>query len=199
MSVQKTVETRVGMPMEEFVRLYEQEGPFELVNGERISIVPHVVEHSEITKGVYGALFAFEQAERTVIAYFETPFVLADTPDWVTGSRVPDVMVYRAERIAAYKAQTPDWKKKPYVLVPDLCIEVISPNDIYLDVDEKVDLYLADGVRLIWVFNPRKRNVKTYKLGSNEFMRLSENEILDGGEILPGFKLLVKDIFPKDE
>jgi len=199
MSVQKTVKTRIGMPIEEFIRAFDQ-SPFELIEGERIAIVPSVAEHGETLKILYSALLGYEATHQTVVVLSELPFVLLDTPeDWVKGSRVPDAMVYEAGRMAAYKAQTPDWRKKPYILVPDLCIEVISPNDIYLDVDEKVDLYLADGVRLIWVFNPRKRNVKAYKLGSNEITRLTEDEILDGGEILPGFKLPVKDIFPKDE
>lgn len=65
-------------------------------------------------------------------------------------------------RIQAYKAADPDWRKKPFVIVPDLGIEVISPGDSYIDVDEKVERYLSEGVKLVWVMNPRNRSVTVY-------------------------------------
>jgi Uma2 family endonuclease len=189
-----SIQIRIGMPMDDFIRQYD-EAPFELVNGERIAIVPNVAEHGETLKCIYVALLGYEQAYKTVDMYSEMPFVLTDTPDWVKGSRTPDAMVYQASRMAEYKAQTPDWKKKPFVLVPDLCIEVISPNDIYLDVDEKVEAYLLDGVRLVWVFNPRKTSVTVYGPGLDDIKRLRADGILDGGDVLPGFTLPVKAVF----
>ena len=189
-----SIQIRVGMPMDDFIRQYD-EAPFELVNGERIAIVPNVVEHGVTLKRIYVALLGYEQANKNVEVYSEMPFVLTDTPDWVKGSRTPDVMVYEAARMAEYTMHTPDWKKKPFVLVPDLCIEVISPNDIYLDVDEKVEAYLLDGVRLVWVFNPRKTGVNIYGPGIDQFKRLRPDGILDGGDVLPGFTLPVKDVF----
>ena len=187
--------TSVGMPLTEFMRLFEQEGPFELVNGERIAIMPGVAEHSEIIKLIYDLILGYGHAHKNIIVYSETPFVLSDTPDWVKGSRTPDVMVYEASRLAAYKAQTPDWKKTPFVLVPDLCIEVISPTDIYLDVDEKVEAYLLDGVRLVWVFNPRTTTITVYGPGLDDIKRLRADGTLDGGDVLAGFTLPVKDVF----
>ena len=44
-----------------------------------------------------------------------------------------------------------DWQFKPFVIVPDLCVEIVSANDNYQDVDAKVDRYLSDGVKLVWV------------------------------------------------
>lgn len=190
------LQIRIGMPMEEFIRLYDA-APFELLEGERMPLVPTVAGHGEALKSVYGALFDYERTSKRVVVYSELPFVLTDTPDWVTGARVPDVMVYAVERMAAYKAKTSDWQKKPFVLVPDLCVEVISPNDSYLDVEEKVDRYFEDGVRLVWVVNPRKNIVSVYSPGSSQITRLSENDTLDGGDVLPGFMLPVRDIFPK--
>jgi Uma2 family endonuclease len=185
---------RVGMPMDEFIRQYD-EAPFELNDGERIPLMPGVAEHSEIIKLVYGLILAYEQIRSTIVVYAESPFALTDTPDWVTGSRTPDLMVYEASRMADYKARTPDWKKKPFVLVPDVCIEVISPNDNYLDVDEKVEGYLLDGVRQAWVFNPRRTSIAIHGPGIDQFKRLRADDTLDGGEILPGFSIKVADIF----
>jgi Uma2 family endonuclease len=189
-----SIQIRVGMPMDEFIRQYD-EAPFELVNRERIPLLPQVAEHGEIVKQIYVALLAYEQSHKIVIMYSEAPFVLVDTPDWVKGSRTPAVMVYEASRMAEYKAQTPDWKTRPFVLVPDLCIEVISPNDNYIDVEEKVEGYLIDGVRLVWVFNPRKTTITVYGPGLDDIKRFRADSTLDGGDVLPGFALLVKSVF----
>src|SRR3970040_944163 len=125
-----------------------------------------IAEHSEIIKLIYQLLLAYERERQNIVTYCETAYVLMYTPDWVAGARVPDVMVYAAPRMDSYKSQDVDWRKKPFILVPDLCVEVISPNDIYTDVDEKVDRYLADGVRLIWVVNPRTGSVQVHQTNS---------------------------------
>lgn len=189
-----SVQARIGMSMEDFVRLYDDE-PFELINGERVRLMPTVAGHGETLKCLYLALTAFEQAYSTVVVYSELPFVLSDTPDWVEGSRVPDVMVFTAERMRAYKTTTSFWEGKPFILVPDLCAEVISPNDSYLDVDEKVERYLSDGVRRVWVINPRHKNVAVHTPSSKQVMKLDENDVLEDHELLPGFTLAVNKLF----
>lgn len=197
MSVQEPVSTTLGIPFAEFIRLFEQEGPFEFVDGERIPVLPGVAEHSEIIKLVYQSLLAYEQQTRLIVTYAETAYVLVHTPNWVTGARIPDVMVYAASRIADYKAKDVDWRKKPFVLVPDLAVEVVSPHDIYTDVDEKVDRYLSDGVRLVWVMNPRTASVRVHSASTIHSTRLTEEHILDGGEVLPDFQLPIKEIFAR--
>lgn len=189
------VSTEIGMSLEDFIRAYDQEGAFELVDGERINIVPTVSEHSELIKLLYDFLRDRERIDGNVRVYVETPYVLVYSSNWVKGARVPDIMVYRADRLAAYKQQDSEWNKKPFVLVPDLCIEVISQNDIYTDVDEKVLRYLEDGVALIWLLNPRTKNVLVYQQGSGGSVRLTEADTLDGGSIVSGFSISVKDIF----
>jgi Uma2 family endonuclease len=185
------------MSMDEFVRLYDQEGPFELIDGERIALVPGVAEHTELIKLLYKLLLVYEQEHNNISVYSEAPYVLVYSPDWVTGARIPDVMAYDAGRMVDYKAQTPDWGKKPYVLVPDLCIEVISPNDIYSEVDAKVERYLADGVRLVWVFNPRTSSIRVHNINSIQSVRLTQEHTLDGGDILPDFILPLREVFPE--
>lgn len=108
---------------------------------------------------------------------------------------MPDIMVYEATRIQAYKAADPDWRKKPFVIVPDLGIEVISPGDSYIDVDEKVERYLSEGVKLVWVMNPRNRSVTVYAADGDSFLRLTGDKILSGGDVIANFSLRVSDIF----
>ena len=45
-------------------------------------------------------------------------------------------------------------------VAPDLAVEVISPNELYSEVEEKIDEYLAAGVRLVWVVDPPHRSVR---------------------------------------
>lgn len=184
--------TRVGMPMEDFIRQYEA-APFELVDGERIPLMPPVAEHGEVIRILQEALILYKQSHQNYVIYAEMPVVMEDTPNWVKGSRVPDLMIFDKTRFDEYKARTPDWKSKPFVLVPDLCVEVVSANDMYADVDAKVAGYLRDGVRLVWVFNPREKAVITHT--PQRITRLTEADSLDGGDILPGFSLPLHTLF----
>ncbi|MEP7290369.1 MAG: Uma2 family endonuclease [Chloroflexota bacterium] len=187
-----SVLTRVGMPLDEFIRSYD-EAPFELIDGERILLVPPVAEHGEVIRLLVIALALYGQVNPNFIFYTEMPFVLEALPNWVKGSRVPDLMIYDRARLQVYQAEHPDWKSKPFILVPDLCVEVISASDSYIDVDAKVERYLEDGVRLIWVFNPRLSTITAHAPGS--ITRLTESEALDGGEVLPGFSISVGTLF----
>ena len=158
-----SVQERVGMPLDEFIRSYD-EAPFELNDGERILLVPPVAEHGEVIAILLEALILYRQTYGHFIYYTEMPFVLESLPNWVKGSRVPD-----------------------------LCVEVISANDSYIDVDAKVERYLADGVRVVWVFNPRQKSIAIHTPDS--IRRLSEDDALDGGEVLPSFSVPVGTLF----
>jgi len=80
-------------------------------------------------------------------------------------------------------------------MVPDLAVEVISPGDSYSEVDEKVERYLNDGVRMVLVVDPQRRKVVVHVPNSNRPTHLTENDILSGGDVLPGFEVKVADIF----
>lgn len=187
-----SVQERVRMPLDEFIRSYD-EAPFELIDGERILLPSPVAEHGEVIALLLEALILYRQTYRNFIYYTELPFILEAIPNWVKGSRVPDLMIFDRARFQAYQAETPDWKAKPFIIVPDLCVEVISANDSYVDVDAKVERYLNDGVRLVWVFNPRLKSITVH--GQGRIIRLSENDTLDGGEVLPGFSVSVGALF----
>lgn len=82
-------------------------------------------------------------------------------------------------------------------IAPDLAIEVISPNESYYTVDQKVHLYQDAGVRLIWVVNPDNRTIKVYAAERDYPIELNDADPLDGGDVLPGFTCAVRDIFPE--
>jgi len=77
---------------------------------------------------------------------------------------------------------------------PDLAIEVVSPGDTVNEVDEKVQDWLGTGVRLVWIVNPEPRTVTVYATGQPPRI-LSETEQIDGGDVIPGFRLPIHEIF----
>lgn len=195
-----TPAVQIGMSLEEYNRLYDKEGPFELIEGERIPKMPQIAGHGEVEDILRDSINYYAVSRNLGRAFNEQTFVLSYTSGWVTGSRIPDVMYYTAERLATYKEANPDWKTKPYILIPDLVVEVVSPNDDLGELDEKVNLYLTDGVRLVWVMNPNKENVSIYTLISlqpftKQQTTLKVGDTLTGGEIIPGFEIPVATLF----
>jgi Uma2 family endonuclease len=186
-----------GLTMDEFIRLYEEEGPFELIDGERIVMSPPKFGHSYTANHLLRALMNFILPRHLGEAFLETPFVLTspDDPNWVKGSRVPDVMFIRAERLAAYKQANPNWKEQPLALVPDLVVEIVSPTDRYTDINKKIEQYLEDGVPLAWVLDPQRRAVAVHEAGKAQATKFMVGQTLTGGEVIPGFEIAVSSIF----
>jgi Uma2 family endonuclease len=183
---------RVGMSMEDFIRQFEA-APFELIDGEMITLLPNLPRHNIIAMPLIKSLKSLATAASIVVLY-EIPVVLSDSSDWVEGSRVPDIMVYDKARFEAYTAANPDWLDIPLLLVPDLCIEIVSKNDTMTDMMSKVEHYLADGVRAVWVFEPKTRTVTLRTAGSQQALILRAADTLDGGDIVRGFSVVVGDV-----
>jgi Uma2 family endonuclease len=78
--------------------------------------------------------------------------------------------------------------------VPVLAVEILSPNDVIDDVNEKIDTYLEAGVALIWVIDPRRRTVEIFRQGAEpELVNVLQE--LSGEPHLPGFRVPVAEIF----
>ncbi len=142
-----------GMSLAEFIRRYDADGPFEIIDGEIIEMSPHSFGHTVIAKRIYHALFQFEERGYGE-AYLENVFILTDQANWRRGSRIPNVMFVLAETLEGYEQGIADWNDKPMVRAPDLAVEVISATDSYSAMMNKVSAYLQDGVALVWVVDP---------------------------------------------
>jgi len=79
-------------------------------------------------------------------------------------------------------------------IIPHLVFEIVSPWDRMSEVRDKVARYLAAGVEQVWVVEPRRRGVIVFSRDGSERL-LTEGDVLDGGEVVPGFRLAVADIF----
>lgn len=191
-----TIATRIGMPLEAFIREHEAQ-PFELINGERRAKLPTITGHNDVADRACTELKVQAEARDIGIARMEATYVLPDNydSDWVKGSRTPDVLFIRIERLKVYREEHPDWRKKPYLIVPDLVVEVVSPNDKVTELDEKIEAYLADGVRLIWVLKPQSRTAIVYAPDVEQPRFLAGDAMLEGGEVVPGFKIALAKLF----
>lgn len=83
-------------------------------------------------------------------------------------------------------------------LAPDFVIELVSPSDLknqrYEDLQEKMQEYLDNGVRLGWLIEPLAKTVEVYRIGQQVEI-LNNPQTLSGEDILPGFVLDLSEIF----
>ena len=160
----------------------------ELVEGELTTMTPSGSEHSAITATLARLVDTFVSNRKLGRVFgAEGGFKIASDPDTV---RAPDLAFVRQERIPASGIPTGFWPG-----APDLAAEVVSPGDTYEEVEEKVAMWLRAGTLLVWVINPRRRTIAVH--ASTERVRvLSEADDLLGGEVLPGFRCGVRELFP---
>ncbi len=111
-------------------------------------------------------------------------------PDDPRRVRRPNVSFIKKDRLSLAQAE----EEGHVPLVPDLAVEVISPNDLYYEVDVKVNEWLQAGVRLLWVVNPRTHQVRIYRANGSEALVRAEDQF-SGEEVVPGFQCRVNDLF----
>lgn len=159
---------------------------YELVRGELRKIAP-----AGFYPGVSGSRIA-----RTLIPHVsanglgEVPlpspgYILERNHDHV---REPDVSFIRQERIDEV-----GYTRRFFPGAPDLVVEIISPSSRLTEVADKVADWLSAGTSMVVVVNPRNRTVQVHTAGN--MMTLTEADTLDGGDVLPGWRMPVADIF----
>lgn len=104
--------------------------------------------------------------------------------------RKPDVVFVTLDRLP--NAEIPDGD---LFIAPDLVVEVLSPGNTGMEVDDKLDEYLAAGVALVWIVNPDRRTIRAYRQdGTTRSFRAGD--VIESEPALPGFRLVVGDVFP---
>jgi Uma2 family endonuclease len=104
--------------------------------------------------------------------------------------RIPDVSFTSWDRMPGRRRPT---KPIPH-LAPDLAVEVLSESNTPGEMARKRQEYFTAGVSLVWEADPANRTVAVYTTPT-QFTVLDENDTLDGGAVLPGFTLPVRDWF----
>jgi len=105
-------------------------------------------------------------------------------------NRRPDVaFVSYARWTTSIVAREPAWD-----VVPDLAIEIISPTNLAEEIDRKITDYSQSEVCLVWVFYPDSGRVYVYQSPTHVSI-LERTNTLDGGEVLPGFRLPIAGLY----
>jgi Uma2 family endonuclease len=78
--------------------------------------------------------------------------------------------------------------------IPDLAVEIVSPTNLAEEIDGKVTDYFQAHVRQVWVVYPDSGRVYVY-LSPTQVTVLERTDTLDGGEVLPGFRLPIEQLY----
>ena len=160
----------------------------EVVGGHRVETVRLGAFESVLATILTRLLAPFVWERKLGHMASETLFVLDRSQDL---QRRPDLAFVSRER-------WPMDRKVPMTVawdvVPDLAIEVVSPSNSAFEVVTKLADYFRSGVRLVWVVYPHEFRVQVWEspAGCRAF---GPSEILDGGDVLPGFRLPLEELF----
>ena len=173
--------------VEELLNMPDDGYRYELVRGELRKMAPAGQYHGEHAGTVFVSLHIYVRTNGLGKTYAaETGFKIDSNPDHV---RAPDAAFVSRERLEAIGEGPGYWPA-----APDLAIEVISPSDRYTEAAEKVRDWLEAGTRMVVMVNSRRREVTVY-LPSEVPIILTENDVLDGGDVVPGWTIPVREIF----
>jgi len=180
------METKTILTIEDFSKLVADGSRYELSNGELVPMTPVHFKHGKIVVRLARKLDQFAEERGLGAVGTEIGFRLSRNPDTL---RAPDIAF-----VAKSREPQGDAALKFAELAPDLAVEVLSPDDSASDVLKKIEEYLAAGVRLVWVADPATQTVSVYR-SLDDVHVLTADQELDGGDVLPGFRVKIADIF----
>jgi Uma2 family endonuclease len=172
----------------ETILAVQDEPLYEIVNGQRVDLPPMSAYSTWLASRLHGRLWPYAEDKGLGTSVTEMLFVLDAEHNL---RRRPDVAFVSTARWPLDRAlpETGDWD-----VVPDLAVEVISPNDIFKDVLAKVREYFHYGVQVVWVIAPEERQVYVYD-APTQVRILTVQDELTGGEVVPGLRLPLGHLF----
>jgi Uma2 family endonuclease len=162
-----------------------EEALYEVVNGQKVELPPMGAQSVWIASALFGLLFPHVQRAGHLV--MEMLFILDREADI---RRRPDVAYVSAERWPV--DQDPPWESD-WDVVPDLAVEVVSPNDTFSAVERKVGEYFDHGVRQVWVVSPAERRVHVYD--APDVVRIVAAPADLETPLLPGWRLPLATLF----
>jgi Uma2 family endonuclease len=172
-----TVEDLAAMPDDGYV--------YEIVQGELLRMAPPGWDHGDVAGALVSALRPHVMGNQLGrVSVGDPGHILSRDPDTVVG---PDIAFIRTDRL-------PPERRGWLDLAPDLAVEVISPNDSFSEVMNKVERFLAAGARLVWLVDPLRRRVLIHARDRAP-IELTERDTLDGEDVVPGFQMRVAELF----
>jgi len=155
---------------------------YEIVNGEPEEKETPGARHSGVCTRLSRKLGALMEDNALGEVYQEASFQIDEN------ERIPDLAFISAERIPAKGEPETKW-----IMIPDLAVEVVSPNDLYEKVHAKAIEYLAAGVKQVWLVSPENQTITVYRSATNVIAFPGDSELVSE-DLLPGFRCR-SDIF----
>jgi Uma2 family endonuclease len=164
---------------------------FELVNGELVERnmgweSEWIASNLQVLLGVYCREHCLGYVNGSNAGYQCFAEVFPDDPERTRKPDVSFIAIHRLTRDNLPQGHCP--------VVPDLVVEVISPNDLYSAVETKVDDYLQAGVRLVWVVDPRTESLRVHR-ANGSVQDISSTDQLSGEDVVAGFSCAVAKLF----
>ena len=171
---------------EELLQMPDDGYRYEIIRGELIQMPLPGLRRGRLTSQLAGHIGNYVEAKDLGITLAVTGYLLSSDPDTV---RAPDASFISRERLDEIGETDGYWPG-----VPDLAVEVISPNDRYTEVEAKVAEWLEAGTRMVIVVNPRRRSVRVHR-SPTEVDDLVEGDTIQGGDVVPGWSMPVSGLF----
>jgi Uma2 family endonuclease len=109
--------------------------------------------------------------------------------------RIPDVSFFSWARLPGRKISRKAFTES----APDLAVEIISRSNTRKEMQQKLQEYFAGGSRLVWyVYHQPRQEVRVYT-SPQDCSVLAADQVLDGGDVLPGFRLELSELFAEPE
>lgn len=162
----------------------------EVVNGELVMSPKNNWQHGDICAELLTALRSFASANKLGAVWDSS------TGFWMENlnCRAPDIPFVRKERLRGLKRK----EAKFFQGAPDLAVEILSPSNTRRDVDERLGDYFSSGAKLAWVIDPDRELVEICHSRTRRRL-LGAGGLLDGEDLLPGFRYPVADLFKEWE
>lgn len=173
----------------------DDEWQYEIVDGRLVRMSPTGLEHSDVTGDLYTSIRVVARRLGGLVTLPDTGFRFFRL-DGRELLLVPDVAYLGPERVAQLPARGSVARSRYVNVLPDLAIEVASPDQHRPEMAAKAQLFLECGVQLVWVVWSRYKQVDIWRAGDAQpAATLSVSDNLDGEEILPGFTLPLAHLF----
>jgi Uma2 family endonuclease len=172
---------------DDLLRLYSKGVRGELIRGVLCETMAAGQDHGKYLMNLGGDLRSFVKPRRLgSLMASDSGVWLERDPDTV---REPDIAFISAEKVPL-GVSVPGYSE----VVPDLVVEFASPSDSRREVNDKARMWHSHGVRLVWAAYPDSRSVDVHG-EDGSIVTLTENDTLDGGDVLAGFTCPVSEIF----
>lgn len=162
----------------------------EIVDGQHVELPPMSAYATWVASRLHGRLWAYTEEHALGTSVTEMLCILDAEHDL---RRRPDVAFVSTARWPLDKVlpETGDW-----AVVPNLAVEVISPNDRFKDVLARVREYFQYGVQVVWVISPEEQQVYVYTSPTHVCVLMAA-DVLTSDDLLPGFRLPVVSLFQR--